>query len=170
MKKALGICFVVFCVAVFWVASVSAQTLKIGVYDIARIMKESKTVEGYNKELMKDFEAKTASVTAKEKALQQQVEKLKKQGATLSMADRKVLEEKVAEDDKELKRMKEDAEMGLRKVQTDMRQKILGDIMATVRTIGEREKYDIILEGNTAGVTFLNKALDITDKVLSQVK
>jgi outer membrane protein len=170
MKKALGICFVVFCVMVFWVASVSAQTLKIGVYDIGRIMKESKTVEGYNKELTKNAEAKIASVTAKEKALQQQVEKLKKQGTTLSEANRKALEEKIVEDDKELKRLKEDAESELRKVQAEMRQKILADIMGTVRSIGEKEKYDIILEGNTAGITFLNKALDITDKVLNQMK
>ena len=171
MKKVFGtmVCAVFF-LALIGVGGASAQALKIGVYDSARILKESKTVEGYNKELSKSIEAKRVPLAEKENALRQLVEKLRKDGPTLSAAERKALEDKATNDDKDLKRLREDIELDLRKVQAELRQKAFVDINAAVKAIGDKENFTIIFEKSAAGIAYLKDSVDITGKVLTQVK
>jgi len=151
-------------------SSASAQKLKIGVYDSNRIFKESKTVAGYNAELSKSIEAKRAVLTQKETALRQLVEKLRKEGATMSPADRKTLEGKVLADDKELKRLREDVEQELRRVQAELRQKAFVDINQAVKQIGEKEGYSIIFDVNGSTIAYFKDTMDITGKLISQMK
>ncbi len=148
----------------------SAQSVKIGVYDSNRILRESKTIEGYNKELMKTVDAKRPALTAKENALKALNERYRKDGATMSAADRKAMEERLINEDKELRRMREDLELEVRKVQAELRQKALVDINDAIKKIGEREKYDVIFEKNNAGIVYLKDAMDITNKIIGQMK
>ena len=51
--------FVIICFAVVLnVPASGAEDLKIGVFDIQRVMKESKTAEGYRQKLGKEVESK----------------------------------------------------------------------------------------------------------------
>ena len=58
MKRLMIIVSILFCFMVVGSTCLYAQALKIGVFDIQRIMKESKTIEGYRHELSKGIEAK----------------------------------------------------------------------------------------------------------------
>jgi outer membrane protein len=149
---------------------VSAQALKIGVYDSARILKESKTIEGYSKELSKGIEAKKPVLVQKGEALRQLAEKLKNEGPSLSQEQRTALAEKVVNDDKELKRMREDVDTEVRKVQAQLRQKVVADINQAVKQLGDKENYTIIFEKTNAGVAYLKETVDITGKILGIMK
>jgi outer membrane protein len=168
------VCFaavmMLFLVGLFGVCQASAQALKIGVYDTNRIFQESKTIAGYNAELSKSIEAKRSLLIQKENALKELVEKLKTGASTMTVADKRVLEERIVNEDKELKRLREDVEQELRKVQAELRQRALIDINKAVTQVGEKENYTLIFEKSAAGVAYLKDSADITGKILNQVK
>jgi outer membrane protein len=170
MKRFFVVSLIVLFAGIFVVTEVSAQALKVGVYDSSKVLKESKTIEGYNKELSKSIEAKKVPLAQKEEAVRGLAEKLRKDGATMSANDRKVLEEKLVNEDKELKRLREDIELELRRVQGELRRKALVDINAAIKRIGDKENYTIIFEKTNAGIVYLKDSVDITDKVISQMK
>jgi hypothetical protein len=39
------------CIMLFGISSISAETLKIGVFDLQKVMKESKVVQGYRQKI-----------------------------------------------------------------------------------------------------------------------
>jgi outer membrane protein len=170
MRRVLFGAVCVMVVVFFAVSSVSAQALKIGVYDSNKILRESKTIDGYNKELMKSIEAKRPALAQKEEAVRTLAEKLRKDGATMQAAERKAVEEKLVNEDKDLKRLREDIELDLRRVQAELRQKALVDINGAIKKIGDKENFTIIFEKTNAGIVYLKDSVDISDKILKEMK
>ena len=111
MKRLIIIVSILFCFMIVGSTLVSAQALKIGVFDIQRIMKESKTIEGYRHELSKGIEAKRKPLSDKENSVRTLEDKLRKDGEKLSLNERRVTEEKLANEVKELKRLREDIDI-----------------------------------------------------------
>jgi len=59
MKKPFLIFFLMFLISIFFISYLYAETiLKIGVFDLQRILRESKVIQGYRKVLEKEIEAK----------------------------------------------------------------------------------------------------------------
>ena len=56
----------------------------------------------------------------------------------------------------------------MNKAETNARKKVLKDLEGIVKTISEKEKYDLILELRTGGVMFFSDLLDITDEVIQE--
>jgi len=167
-KRILCITSIFFCCLILTATQLWAQVLKIGVFDIQRIMKESKTIDGYRHELSKGIEAKRKPLIDKENSVRTIEDKLRKE--KLSAADRKTLEEKLANEAKELKRLREDIEIELQKMDRELTQKAFRDIGGVVKSIADKENYTIIFEKNAAGIVHVKDTVDITGKVLSQLK
>jgi len=158
----------IFAFALFFVApSVqAAETLKIGIFDLQKVIMESKTVDSYRQKLAKDAEAKNSLFSDKQNAVRQTDEKLQKDGARLQAGERKSLEEKLQREIKELQRMKEDMELELKKADRELTERSLKGINMIVEQIYEKENYSIIFEKSRAGVIKFRSTLDITDKVI----
>ncbi len=157
------ICFAV----VMSVPASGAEDLKIGVFDIQRVMKESKTAEGYRQKLVKEVESKEKAFDEKQDAIRQIEDKLKKDGQKLTAGQRKSLEEKHANELKELKRMKEDMDSDLQKADRDLAQKAFQEIGDVIKKIAEKENYTIIFEKNSAGIVHFKGTVDITEKIIT---
>ena len=128
--------FVIICFAVVLnVPASGAEDLKIGVFDIQRVMKESKTAEGYRQKLGKEVESKKKAFEERQDAIIQIEDKLKKGGPKLSASQRKSLEEKHANELKELKRMKEDMDSDLQKADRDLAQKAFQEIGDVIKRL-----------------------------------
>ena len=167
-KRILCITSIFFCCLILTATQLWAQVLKIGVFDIQRIMKESKTIDGYRHELSKGIEAKRKPLTDKENSVRTLEERLRKE--KLSAADRRTLEEKLANEVKELKRLREDIDIELQRMDRELTQKAFRDIGGVVKNIADKENYTIIFEKNAAGIVHVKDTVDITGKVLSQLK
>jgi len=167
-KRILCITSIFFCCLILTATQLWAQVLKIGVFDIQRIMKESKTIDGYRHELSKGIEAKRKPLTDKENSVRTLEERLRKE--KLSAADRRTLEEKLANEVKELKRLREDIDIELQRMDRELTQKAFRDIGGVVKSIADKENYTIIFEKNAAGIVHVKDTVDITGKVLSQLK
>lgn len=146
--------------------TLKAETLKIGVYDIQKIIKESKTVGIYRRQLERDTEPRRQAFSAKQEAARQIEEKLKKDGQAIPPAEKKSLEEKLAIDIKELMRLKEAADAEVQKIDRELVQKALNEINEVIGGIAKKENYTIIFEKNAAGIAHLKDSVDITEKVI----
>jgi outer membrane protein len=154
---------------VFFIALSSvctAETLKVGVFDLKKIMTESKTVQGYRHKIDNDLLPKKKAFAAKQEAGRQMEERLKKEGASMATSDRRTLEEKLSSDIRDLKRMKEDFDAELQKIDRDLTQKAFEEINKVVKDIAVKESFTIIFEKNAAGIVFLKEGTDITEKVI----
>lgn len=169
-KKTTVVFFFAFCVAWFNVSPVSAQSLKLGVFDIQKIMRESKTIAGYRQDLLKNIDLKRKPLQGKDEFAKALDEKLKKDGNTMSPADRRVLEERLANEIKEIRRMKEDFDAEALKMDRELTQRIVLEIDAAIRKITAQEDYTIIFEKTSAGIVHVKTTVDITNKILDQLK
>lgn len=141
--------------------------MKIGVFDIQRVINESKVVQGYRQKLGKEVEAKKKLLAEKEESIKQIEEKLKKEGQKLSLSEKKTLEEKLSSQAKELKRLKEDVKFDLQKMDRELTQQALKDIEGIVKKIANEENYTIIFERKTAGIVHMKDSVDITGKIIN---
>lgn len=167
MKRIYSVLFIMTLALFFIAPSIqAADTLKIGIVDLQRVITESKTVDSYRKNLAMDAEAKNKLFSGRQDAAVQIEEKLKKDGSRLQAGERKSLEDQLRREMKELKRMKEDMELEMKKADREMTEKSLKGINAIVEQIYEKESYSVIFEKNAAGVVKFRNTLDITDKVI----
>jgi outer membrane protein len=167
MKRNYLVLFIMVFALFFTASSVqAAETLKIGIVDLQRVIAESKTVDSYRKKLEKDVESKNSLLSVKQNAALQIEEKLQKDGSRLQADERKSLEEKLRREMKELKRMREDMELEMKKADRELTERSLKGINAVVEQIYEKENYSIIFEKSAAGVVKFRNPMDITDKVI----
>lgn len=151
--------------SIFDPLSLGADQLKIAIFDMQRIMRESRVIEEYRQEIMKEMEPRRKAFLEKQEYLRHIEEKLKKNGR-LSVAERKSLQEKFLTELKELRRMAEDMDMEFRKKDAELTQKVLGEIGVIIKQIARTEDFALILERTSAGVVHFKDSIDITDKIL----
>lgn len=167
MKRNYSVLFLI-AFALFFIASSAqaAETLKIGIFDLQKVLAESKTIDSYRQKLKADTATKTSLFSEKQNAARRIDEKLQKEGSMLSDSEKKSLQERLQREMTELQRMKEDMELELKKADRDLTEKSLKKINAIIDQIYEKENYSIIFEKSAAGVIKFRNAMDITDKVI----
>jgi len=167
MRKVSCCTISIICILLFCISSISAETLKIGVFDLQQVIRESKVVQGYRQTLIKEVEAKEKLFAEKEKSVKQIEEKLRKEGRRLSSAERRTLEERLSGEVRELRRLREDINVDLRKTDIELTQRALKDIEAIIKKIASEDNYTIIFERGAAGIVHLKDPVDITRKIIT---
>jgi outer membrane protein len=141
-----------------------AQAIKVGTFDIDRVLTASKRWakdrEAFvkrGKEWQQTLEKKAAELKALE-------ESLKKKAGMLSEQARKAKEREYEQKRMELNRMGQDAEDELKPLYQETLEKFHKSLAMVCKKLGQEEKYTVILE---VGLTqYAAKELDITDQVL----
>jgi len=169
-KKVVFYASIFFFSLIFLAPHLSAQQLKIGVFDIQRIMRESKTIEGYRQEFLKSIEAKKRLLKDKEDSIKSIENKFRKEMESLSASDKKAMEDRLEKELIELKRLREDIDSELKKMDRELTQKAFANIGSVIKNIAEKEGYAIIFERNQAGIVHLKDSVDITKKILNELK
>jgi outer membrane protein len=141
-----------------------AQALKVGVFDMDRVLNESKrwakerdTFVKRGTELQRAYEKKVAEL----KALK---ESLEKKAGMLSEQARKDKEREYQQKARELERMGEDAKAEMQQMQKESSTRFNRSLMVVLKKLGQEEKYTLILEIGT--VPYASKEIDITDQVI----
>jgi outer membrane protein len=153
--------------ALFMTAETSvAQTLKIGVVDIQKFQKKSKSFQGLSAKLKTKFDALQKKLDDERNALVKLEEDFKKQSMMLSLDAQ---EDKKRELDKKRRYYKylfEELTLEMK----DLEQEATGDVgkelEKVVKKIAEKENYTLILEKRTLGLIFYSNTVDITDRVV----
>lgn len=140
----------------------NAQGSKVGFVNTERILRESGPAKAAQAKLETEFKRRETEVQNLQRSVQNQQQALAKDGPTLNDAERSKRARAIdsAQRDFETKGRDLSEDFSLR--QNEALQQIIQNANAAIKTIAERENYDIILQD---AVT-VNPSLDITDKVI----
>lgn len=141
-----------------------ASDARIGVIDLKKILRDSKAAKKAQDVFRKDLETKRATVAAKQKEIQTMEEQFKKDEAKMTQEARQKAAVQLAKDVRELKITAGDMEEELKRMDRDMTQKIVSDVMKVVNDYTKKGKYTIILERST--VLDMEATADITDAII----
>ncbi|MBF0464477.1 MAG: OmpH family outer membrane protein [Nitrospirae bacterium] len=160
----IAICVLVQVFTVFTVSAQSAESIKIGVFEIQRVIAEAKPVKQYQKRYDDTLSKKKVPFVQKEEELKKLKEKIDK--ADLKLEEKLKTEEQFTQKLKELKRQKEDLDQEVLKMEKWLKAQVFKDLNEIINEIGKKYDYTIIMEKNTGGIAYHKSSIDVTDKII----
>ncbi len=144
----------------------NAAELKIGYVQVDKILQEAPQTAESGKKLEKEFSPRTQELERLQKQIKDIDASLDKDALTMSESDRKNKE-------RDASNLKIDFQRKQRELREDVnlrRNEEMGAlqdrIIKAVTAVSEAEGYDLVVTG---GVAYVNKKIDITDKVLKSL-
>lgn len=139
---------------------------KIGVFDMQRIIKESKAGQKARATLEKGLTERRKILANKEQELQKFQNELDK-SKNLESAEMRQKEKELARELRDLKRLRVDLEEEMKNMDEELAFELLKDIMNIVKTIGQKESYSVIFQ-KSPSMVYVGEATDITSEVLKR--
>lgn len=141
-----------------------SDKLHMGVVDVRSILSESKQAKAISDKLQKEFSVREKSLISQDKALQEKVEKFKRDGAVMAEKERTTTERDLVNAQRELQRLQSEFNDDTTLRQQEEMQKFLEKVRSAVNAIAEKGKFDIIIHSDAA--PFVNPRLDVTKQVV----
>lgn len=145
----------------------AAADVKIGYVDLQRALNESAA----GKKAKEDFRGQVDRLEGQLKGKKEELDRLKSdletKGTVMADAQRKKLETEFEQKRLDLKRRFEDSQQELQKKDQELTGRIIQDLQAIIKEVGDRDGYTLILELGSSPVLYYKKSADITDDVLS---
>jgi outer membrane protein len=183
-RAGLWTCMVAVALGLSLAETAQAQAQKIGVVDLQAVLDQSvrgrsakDRLRDLGDRLQQEIKSKLEFKRQKEEELQKLQTEFRSQKDLLTEQARAAKDEDYRRRARELKRFiddtnrfTEDATQEFREREIRETQNLLLSVRKVVQEIGEREGYNLVLEGNenTAVVLYFNKAIDITPKIVQR--
>jgi outer membrane protein len=159
MKKNLILIFALLALSTFVFAE-----FKLGIINPQAVLQNS----AKGKEAIARLKSLAESKQKRYEALQKEIDTLEKESMSpaLNADAREKKTQDLASKRIEIKRFTEDAQKDSMTAQQKEFEKIQGELMPIIERIAKSEGYSLILDLNTAGVTYFEPGVDITDLVV----
>lgn len=141
--------------------------LKIGVIDMRSIISNSPQAKAAMEKLKSEFKAREEKIVASEKSYREKAEKLQRNSAIMSEAEKSKLEKEVIANQRELQRMQAEFREDAAARQQEEMKKLIDKIDSVVQAIAKKENYDLIIHSEV--VPYAAKQMNITDTVLKSI-
>lgn len=168
MKNFIFIVTVAFSALFALTFSVNAQNVNVAYVDLQRIMLESDKGKEAKNTLTGEAEKLKKQLDVKQSELQNMKDTIERQSATITPDARAGKEKEYQAKLKDYQRLANDFQTELQQKDGEFTQKILKDVEEVIKSIGDKDKYTLILEKSQAGILFASPSIDITNKVISQ--
>ncbi len=167
MTRTIFSCALVAVLAFAAAATAEAQALKIGFVNFGRLLEESPQAKAAQAALEAEFLPRQRDVAAQRKTLQEKVDKLQKEAAVMSEADR-LRAEREARDlelnvNRRFNELQEDLNLRRNEEVGRMQRSLLQEVQAYARANG----YQLIV---SEGVLYAAEGVDITPQVVAAIK
>jgi len=167
MSRTILSCALVAVLATATAAMAEAQALKIGFVNFGRLLEESPQAKAAQAALEGEFLPRQRDVAAQRKALQEKVDKLQKEAAVMSEADRLRNEREVRDLELNVNRrfneLQEDLNLRRNEEVGRMQRALLQEVQAYARANG----YQLVVSD---GVLFAAEGIDITPQLVTAIK
>ncbi len=140
------------------------NTIKIGVIDAERILRESTEMQKVYKNIQALIEKKQKELKQKQDEIIKLEEKYKTQAAVLSTEARAQLEEKIRKAYVEIDKFKEDSKIEIQTKENSALGEMEKKVGPIIEKIGKEEDFTLILRKEL--VVYMSQAIDITGKVI----
>lgn len=154
-------------IALLFSVSLAYAEQKIAFVNQAKLLQKAPQAEAARSKLQKEFAKRDKALVSMQKQIKNNSEKLQKDAAILSSAELNKLKRKITLLRRDLERDKAAFKEDLSIRQNEELVKLQKSVIKSIQTIAEKEKYDLILSD---GIIYASKKIDITDKILSQLK
>lgn len=144
-----------------------ANELRIGVIDMRTIISSSPQAKAVTEKLKSEFKARDEQIIAAEKSLKEKSEKLQRNSAVMSEAEKAKLEKEVMTGQRDLQRLQSEFREDAAMRQQEEMKKLIEKINAVVKDVAKKEKYDLIIHSEAA--PYAATQIDITDKVVKSI-
>jgi outer membrane protein len=167
MTRQLATCTLIIAAALAGAPTAGAQALKIGFVNFGRLLEESPQAKAAQAALEAEFMPRQRDVAAQQKALQEKNDKLQKEAAVMSEADR-VRTEREARDlelnvNRRFKELQEDLNLRRNEEVGKMQRALLQEVQAYARANG----YQLVVSD---GVLYAADGIDITPQLVAAIK
>jgi outer membrane protein len=143
-----------------------AADIKVAVVNVQQVLQQSPRVAELSKKLEAQFKTRQTKIGDEQKALQDELDKFKKESPTMSAKDRTDTEKKISADREALVKKVVAYQQDLQKEQNKIMQSILGDLNGIVSDIAKKQAYSLVLDSQA--VVFAADGNDITKDVEKQ--
>ncbi|RUR13650.1 OmpH family outer membrane protein [Legionella sp. km772] len=147
--------------------SVFADSAKIGVVDLQKIMQTSSQMKSIQQKLEAQFKPRRDKLVAAETSLKGDMEKFKRDSAILTASQKKDLEKKILAAQQQFERDGQQYQQELSTAHNEAMEGLYTKVRAAISKIAKEEKYDLIVQKDAA--PFSVAALDVTDKVMKAI-
>ncbi|MDR2018505.1 MAG: OmpH family outer membrane protein [Syntrophobacterales bacterium] len=144
-----------------------AQSLNVVYVDLQMVMLESEKGKEAKKSLTDEAEKLKKNLDAKQDELQKLKDAMEKQGAMITSEARAEKDKQYQAKLKDYQRLANDYQGELQQKDMEFTQKILKELEEVVKSMGEKERYSMVLEKSQAGILFGSPSLDVTSKVIT---
>lgn len=144
-------------------ADAATPSIRVAVVNVQQVLQQSPRVAELSKKLEGDFKARQTKINDEQKALQDELDKFKKDSATMSQKDRDAAQKKIAADRSDLVKQVVAYQQDLQKEQNKIMQGILADLNGIVSNIAKAQNYTLVMDSQA--VIFAADGNDITKDV-----
>lgn len=145
-------------------ASAEQKIAVVNVQGILQAMPKAATVQ---QDIAAEFKDQTEAVERLQGELEYQVQKLQREAATMSEAQKKELEEKILKTRDEYAAKAQPLKQAIERRFAEERNKMLGLIRQAMDAVAAKGNYDLVL--NAGAVAFAKPEHDLSEQVLEQV-
>lgn len=156
----------IFALSFFFASAVHAAGA-VAYVDADKVVENSPQYEKARASIQKEFSRRENDILAKQKKLQKQEEKLKRDAKVMSESEVKRLERDIITRRRELKNATEEFREDLTLRQNEAFNKLRRQVLEVIKTVAKEEKLDLVF---SVGVVYASDKVDISNKVLKKLK
>ncbi|WP_019674876.1 OmpH family outer membrane protein [Arsukibacterium perlucidum] len=158
---------IVLVAALLMAGTAAAKEMKIAFVDIQAVAAQIPQSATIQENIRTEFAAKIDEMGQLEKDINFNIEKLRRDGPTMSEKQQQELAEKVQQQRQQYEATARPLDEQIRARQNEERNKILAMIKTAIDVVAEREKFDVVL--NAGAAVYAKPEYDISDAVAAQV-
>lgn len=140
---------------------------KIAVVDIQSVLQAMPQLTSIGQKIEEEFKDQITDVQRLQKDGEFYVEKLQRDAATMSEAEKEALQQQILEVRQELQQKAQPLQQNIRSRENEERNKLLLQIKGAIDQVAETQKFDLVL--NATAVPFADPSHDISEEVLAIV-
>jgi outer membrane protein len=164
MKKVLAFVGSLLLAAQVYAAdTTTSPQLTIAVVNVQQLFQASPKIADLNKQLQSKFKPRQDKLLASQKALQDELDKFKKESPTMSQKDKDAMQKKITSDQADLTKEATSFQQDLSKEQNKVMKGVLAQLNEIISSIAKKNSYSLVLDSQA--VIYSADSVDITKQV-----
>ena len=145
-----------------------ADSMKIGVVDFQKIVKESSAGKMTQKQIKAKGDELQQKLQDEKKQLDEMKTTFERESLVLSPEKQQEKKREFGKKVNDFQKMQQNFAQQFKQLEMQLLNEMQKQVFAIVNQIGEKKGYQIIIEKKTAGIIFYQDKLDITDQIIKQ--
>lgn len=144
-----------------------ADELKVGFVNIARVLQQAPQADDARQRIEREFALRNRDLVDQQREITQLEDELLEKSAVMSSSDRSRQEADIRSLKRDRRRSQDEFREDLNVRRNEELSKLQRLVLDVIQELARGENYDLVV---SEGVTFASERVDITDKVISQLK